>query len=780
MFFIGKDFFIICVSLKVVAYIYGPKILKMKYGNCLKLLILFLVMACSKKQVQIANPTIIPYPLEQQILEGFFLIDTDVSLVFDEQLQGVATYFNDFFKHLTHSSLAKGKTSKQISLKIDQSIEHEEGYQLNVSVNEISIKAKTTKGAFYGVQSLIQLFPAHTNPDHPIGIQAISIKDAPRFKYRGMHLDVGRHFYSVDFIKKYIDLISQLKMNTFHWHLTEDQGWRIEIKKYPKLQEVAAYRKETLIGHYSDQPHQFDGKKYGGYYTQDQIRDIVAYATDRQVTVIPEIEMPGHSQAAIAAYPSLGCTGAPVEVATKWGVFEEVYCPKESTFAFLEDVIDEVISLFPGKYIHIGGDEAPKTRWKQCTHCQQLIKKEGLKDEHELQSYFIARMEKYINTKGKQIIGWDEILEGGLAPNATVMSWRGTKGAVEAAKEGHDVILTPGSHCYFDHYQSDNENEPVAIGGFLPLEKVYSFNPIPKELTQEESKYVLGAQGNVWTEYMPNEKKVEYMAFPRVVALSEVVWSAPKNKNYENFIQRLEQYQKRLDLLKVNYANHIYEVKGELINTNGTLTYELKTTSKTYPIYYSTDGSEPNKKYTAPIPIDSSVTIKAGVYEKGADRKGNLFEQRIHMHKGVGAKITIDKEPHPAYNAGGKIALINGISGNNKRYGDKEWLGFSGEDLEITIEFDEPTTVNFISTRFHNGNGQWIYAPKKVEISFDNDPFIPVIFSSKDLLVNMNVTFRDTKAKKLRIRVPNYGIIPEGKQGAGHKAWTFIDEIIIE
>ena len=669
---------------------------------------------------------------------------------------------------------------KEISLKINQYIEHEEGYQLEVDQNKISITAKTTKGAFYAVQSLIQLLPISVSKGEPIGVQAISIKDAPQFKYRGMHLDVGRHFFSVDFIKKYIDLISRLKMNTFHWHLTEDQGWRIEIKKYPKLQEIAAYRKETLIGHYSDQPHQFDGKRYGGYYTQEQIKEIVAYAQARQVTVIPEIEMPGHSQAAIAAYPELGCTGKPVEVATKWGVFEEVYCPKESTFEFLEDVIDEVITLFPGKYIHIGGDEAPKTRWKNCNHCQKLIKQKGLKDEHGLQSYFISRMEKYINSKGKQIIGWDEILEGGLAPNATVMSWRGTNGAVEAAKEGHDVILTPGSHCYFDHYQSDNENEPVAIGGFLPLEKVYSFNPIPKELNKEQSKYVLGAQGNVWTEYMPNEKKVEYMAFPRVVALSEVVWSSSKHRNYTDFVKRLEIYQKQLDKLNVNYANHLYEVKGALKNVQGTLSYELNATTKTYPIYYSVDGSEPSILYSKPIPIDSTVTIKAGIYEMGTDRKGGLFQQSINIHKGVGAKITLNKDPHSSYNAGGKEALINGISGNNKRYGDKEWLGFSGEDIEITIEFDKPINIKSIATRFHNGNGQWIYAPKKVEISFNNDPFIPISLSADDLLVYMHVTFDQKEVKKLRIKVPNYGIIPEGKQGAGHKAWTFIDELIIE
>ncbi len=770
------------------------------------------LFGCSKKELIPLEANIIPMPLEQTIEDGVFVLDDNVSFTYDEKFTDVATYFNEFLKNEVGIIVSSNQEKKEISFSVDSKIENEEGYELAIDSDRITIQAKTSKGAFYAVQSLMQLFLVDTKNEKSIALQALTIKDQPQFKYRGMHLDVGRHFFSVDFIKKYIDQISRLKMNTFHWHLTEDQGWRIEIKKYPKLQEIAAYRKETLIGHYSDQPHQFDGKKYGGFYTQEQIKEIVAYAQTRQVTIIPEIEMPGHSQAAIAAYPELGCastglsadkagsaTHKKIEVATKWGVFEEVYCPKESTFQFLEDVIDEVVDLFPGKYIHIGGDEAPKTRWKNCAHCQKLIKKEGLKDEHGLQSYFISRMEKYINSKGKKIIGWDEILEGGLAPNATVMSWRGTNGAVEAAKEGHDVILTPGSHCYFDHYQSDNESEPLAIGGFLPLEKVYHFNPIPKELTQEESKYVLGAQGNVWTEYMPNEKKVEYMAFPRVVALSEVVWSSPKNKDYDDFIRRLEQYQKRLDLLDVNYANHIYEVKGALKNTEGKLRYELSTTSKTYPIYYSVNNQKINQLYSQPIAVDTTMIIKAEVRNSENEILGNTFEQKINLHKGVGAKITIDKEPHPAYNAGGKQALINGISGNNKRYGDKEWLGFSGEDIEIMIEFEEPIDVHSISTRFHNGNGQWIYAPKEIttELMIGNKTVGEKkwtlrrkpnsIEHSNSLIVNFFEDFTEEKIKEngyivkaIKLYIPNYGVIPEGKQGAGHKAWTFIDEIIIE
>lgn len=756
----------------------------MKHSNFLLYLIISLFFSCNQDTIQQKEIGIIPKPLFQELDKGVFIMDDKVFLVSNPEISEVSDYFKTYLEEHYQIEFDTQKGTKKIIFTINNAIANEEGYELKIEEENIFIESKNTRGAFYAVQSLLQLLPLPSDLNS-YKIPCLQIKDQPEFTYRGMHLDVGRHFFSVDFIKKYIDLMARLKMNTFHWHLTEDQGWRIEIKKYPKLQEISAYRKETLLGHYNDQPHQFDGKPYGGFYTQEQIKEVVAYAKTRQVTIIPEIEMPGHSQAAIAAYTELGCTGEQVEVATKWGVFDEVYCPKESTFKFLEDVIDEVVALFPGKYIHIGGDEAPKTNWKNCAHCQKLIKKEGLKDEHGLQSYFIARMEKYINTKGKQIIGWDEILEGGLAPNATVMSWRGTSGAVQAAKEGHDVILTPGSHCYFDHYQSENENEPLAIGGFLPLEKVYHFNPIPEGLTDKEAIYVLGAQGNVWTEYMQTEKQVEYMAYPRAVALSEVLWSSPEYKNYSDFINRLEQYQKRLDLLEVNYANHIYSVKGELINSKGNLAYQLSTTSSSYPIYYSTDESFPSKLYSTPITVDTSMHVKAVVLNSKKTPLGTVFQQKINLHQGVGAKISINKEPHPAYNAGGKDALINGISGNNKRYGDKEWLGFSGEDIIVTIEFDNPKNIKTISTRFFNGNGQWIYAPNEIGFSFYledgktvND--ITILEEKNNLLVNYSYELKSTAVKKLDIIVKNYGTIPEGNQGAGHKAWTFIDEIIIE
>ena len=756
-----------------------------------KHIILFLVLicfACQENKQIVIEPQIIPAPNNLNITAGEFYLSSNTNLIYDAELEPAVAYWESLFTPVFVLNTGKANTMRFV---LDKSIKNPEAYILDVNTEEITIKASSPKGVFYAVQSLIQLLPPEFIKDgfksEGINIQTLKIEDNPEFSYRGMHLDVSRHMYPVEFIKKYIDALAMLKMNTFHWHLTDDQGWRIEIKKYPKLQEVAAYRKETLIGHYSNQPHQFDGKKYGGYYTQEEVKDIVAYAQKRFITVIPEIEMPGHSQAAIAAYPELGCSGEQVEVATKWGVFEDIYCPKEETFKFLENVLDEVVALFPSEYIHIGGDEAPKTQWKNSSESQALIKSEGLKDEHELQNYFITRMEKYLNSKGKQIIGWDEILEGGLAPNATVMSWRGTNGAVEAAKSGHNVVMTPTSHCYFDYYQSDNDDEPTAIGGYLPLEKVYGFNPIPEELNSEETKYILGAQGNIWTEYMPTSEQAEYMAFPRILAMSEVVWTNAENKNYEDFVSRVENFNKRLDVLDINYANHLFEINGEMISVNSKSFYKLETLTEGKDIRYTLDGNEPtiaSEIYISQIPISESIELNASVFN-AKEQLGQPFIQNINFHKAVGAKITIDKMPHKAYSGSGAEGLINGINGSDSRYGDKEWLGFWGEDIIVTINFSTPKKINSISTRFHNGNGQWIYAPEEIGFSFKlqedgrtlND--INRIKNNGDIIVNHSYKIEPTTVSQIEIVVKNYGEIPEGKQGAGNKAWTFIDEIII-
>lgn len=528
---------------------------------------------------------IIPKPKLLQIQKGQFVIDDNTLVYGSENLSFEGDYLAKMLSLASGKKVAfKPGKRGNIHLKLDDALPSEEAYSLLVEYDNITITGKSAKGIFYGIQSLRQLLPPETEKTavtHKLAIPAVLIEDAPRYAYRGMHLDVARHFYSVAFIKRYIDILAMHKMNTFHWHLTEDQGWRIEIKKYPKLTTTGAWRNGTIVGNFPGERN--NNKKYGGYYTQEQIKEIIAYAAKRHITVIPEIELPGHSSAAIAAYPSLSCfpdeptvvpdnmiseasrkqqkNGKPKIVQESWGVYDDVYCAgKEETFAFIENVLDEVIQLFPSKYIHIGGDECPKGNWKRCVHCQGKIKTLGLKDEHELQSYFIKRIEKFVNSKGKQIIGWDEILEGGLAPNATVMSWRGNKGGIDAANANHDVIMTPNSHCYFDHYQSeDKENEPIAIGGFLPVEKVYSFDPVPEELGENKAKYILGGQANLWTEYISTESYAEYMLLPRLTALSEALWTPKEMKDWTNFTNRLNHFRYRYEALGLNYGKHIFD-----------------------------------------------------------------------------------------------------------------------------------------------------------------------------------------------------------------------------
>jgi hexosaminidase len=750
------------------------------------------LLSCREPEIKLSSPSVIPAPQSLQVLPGRFTIDQSTVISNADDFTHSVNFLKSFLEVETNRSWeTKYATENVILFEFDPSITAAEGYTIETNEQQVLLKASTDTGAFYAVQTLIQLLPLElkkSKENHLLHIPAVAIKDEPRFSYRGMHLDVSRHLFDVEFIKKYIDAMALLKMNTFHWHLTDDQGWRIEIKRYPKLQEIAAYRDSTLMGHYNDSPRLYDTTKYGGFYTQEEIREVIAFAKARHINIIPEIEMPGHAQAAIAAYPELGCTREKVNVATEWGVFETIYCPNEKTFTFLENVLDEVMELFPSSYIHIGGDEAPKTQWKTSAIAQQVIQENGLKDEAELQSYFIQRMENYVNSKGRNIIGWDEILEGGLAPNATVMSWRGTTGAVEAAKSGHDVIMTPTSHSYFDYYQSESDDEPTAIGGFLPLEKVYNFNPIPKELTAEEAKHILGPQGNLWTEYMTTGDQVEYMAFPRMLAMSEVAWTQAKNKNYSSFINRVEYFHKRMEALDINYANHLYEVKGFL---NDQQQYKLSTASLGKEIRFTTDGSKPTATsaiYKQAIPFTKNLSINAGVFKEGK-LLGKVFKQQLLYHKGVGATITINKEPNKSYPGSGAKGLINGIKGSDSRYGDSEWLGFWGDDIEIEITFKEPTEINTIDLRFYHGPGQWIYTPKEFELFFTLELGDTVydrreIKESENNIIEINYKLYKPKSitpkyNKLKITIPNYGIIREGKQGAGNKAWTFIDEIII-
>ncbi len=532
---------------------------------------LFFVVLIISTLVGFGQPvSIIPQPVSVKQASGKFIITAKTVIVTrDAEEEKAADFFNAYLQSVYGFKLEKGSSTKKkyIQLNTKKFIQKpsSDAYTLMVTSSGVTITGDTYAGTFYGIQTLIQLLPVTKSAI--LNIPAVTITDAPRFNYRGMMLDVGRHFFPLPVVKKFIDYIALHKMNYFHWHLTDDQGWRIEIKKYPRLTEIGSTRNNTIIGHYPGTGN--DNTPHGGFYTQDEIREVVQYAADRFITVVPEIEMPGHAEAALTAYNWLGCPGTgPYKVEGTWGVFNNVFCAgKDSTFQFLQDVIDEVLELFPSPYIHVGGDECPKTNWKKCPLCQARIKAEGLKDEHGLQSYFVHRMEKYINSKGRKIIGWDEILEGGLAPNATVMSWRGEEGGIEAAKQNHDVVMTPGGWVYFDHAQVEKDDS-LTIGGFLPLGKVYGYEPIPKELNAEQAKHVLGGQANLWTEYITNLPKIEYMIFPRMSALSEVLWSPKNQRNWKLFLPRLQRQYKRYELWKSNYSKAVLAEPSTAANKN--------------------------------------------------------------------------------------------------------------------------------------------------------------------------------------------------------------------
>ncbi|MCY1661309.1 beta-N-acetylhexosaminidase [Chryseobacterium sp. SL1] len=730
---------------------------------------------------------LIPYPQKVELKTGNFEVSGNTLFVGDKK-SNEYKYFMDNFKKIypKNSSQNIKKTKPNFislllnkDLKIDNKREFNSNYIINISNEMMMVIGKNPEGLFQGIQTLLQLIKTSEDGKIP----ALEIQDSPKFQWRGMHLDVSRHFFTVEEVKQYIDYLAMYKLNTFHWHLTDDQGWRIEIKKYPKLTQIGSKRKESMIGAYVD--NTFDGKPYGPYfYTQDQIKEVVKYAQERHITIVPEIEMPGHALAALSAYPDLACTKGSFEPATKWGVFDDVFCPKDETFTFLENVLDEVIALFPSQYIHIGGDECPKTRWKECPHCQELIKKNNLKDEHGLQSYFIQRIEKYVNSKGRKIIGWDEILEGGLAPNAAVMSWTGIKGGVEAAKSGHFAVMTPGSYCYFDHYQGDPATEPNAFGGFTPLDKVYSYNPIPEELNAEQAKYILGVQANLWTEYILDFKHVQYMIFPRLLALSEVGWGTADPKNYKEFEGRVINEFKNLDKMGVNYAKSIYNVSGKVISSENGVAYELSTSQNLDGIRYTVDGTDPSsnsQNYKNPVQISKSMTVKSAYFENGK-LKSAIFSQSFTISKTTGKKITLEEQPSENYSFGGAFTLVDGIIGNQKQLG-KTWLGFQGKDVVATIDFGQKTQFSEVYFNTLDNKGSWIHFAKSAQIfvSENGTDFKLIKEIGKEEILSsqgkIKVNAGSQNSKYIKIKIENAGIIPAGNPGADSKAWLFVDEI---
>lgn len=647
-------------------------------------LLFALILSCGPKKANIIEPAIVPEPQQMTVeMNKHFALNGKPSLMSQSKLaEQPMQFLNDFMNTAGWDAKVVNQGPAEIQFLQAEGMA-EEAYTLNVDAQGVQISASHENGFFYGVQSLIQLLP----PDKKIAnLPYLEIKDEPRFAWRGLHLDVGRHFFPVEFIKKYIDLMAFYKFNTFHWHLTEDQGWRIEIKQYPKLTEVGSKRKETILEKNFD-PYVGDGKPYEGFYTQEEIKEVVAYAQDRQVTIVPEIEMPGHSLAALAAYPELGCGPGPYEVGTRWGVYEDIYCPSELTFEFLENVLIEVMELFPSKYIHIGGDEAPKTVWERSPVAQQVIRREGLNDEYELQSYFIQRIEKFLNANGRQLIGWDEILEGGLAPGAAVMSWRGEAGGIEAAEAEHYVVMSPNAEMYFDHYQADPENEPLAIGGYTTIESVYDYEPIPENLEEEYHSYVMGAQANVWTEYMKTSNHVEYMVYPRAVALSETVWTKPENKDWAHFQDKLSQQFKLLDARNVNY--HIAAPEGlkQGLTLSDEIEISLSTPYASANIYYTTDGSEPTETatpYTEPFTLDiggEAVVVKAVTITQSG--------QKSAVVEGSYQQASLKSSENPVtLNPGLSATLIEGNFNEVKRIGGRISRQYTTE--KITLPEDQP------------------------------------------------------------------------------------------
>lgn len=788
--------------------------------NILVACLLLIGVNCFSQDVNI-----IPKPVSIKQLAGNFQLTSDVPVIY-EQIQGKedlakpVDFLNTYLQKQYGFWSGKAKklppsVSKKIVLSINEIANPLKGsYTLKVTDKKIDITGHDVQGVFNGIQTLIQLLPT-PNPiaigSQPriknqklqtLTIPQLTINDYPRFQYRGMHLDCSRHFWSVDFVKQYIDYLALHKFNTFHWHLTDDQGWRIEIKKYPKLTAVGGWRNGTIIGRYPGTGN--DGIKYGGYYTQEQIKEVVKYAADRYIDVIPEIEMPGHASAAIAAYPELSCfpneptikyfpkqctwngdsTGKQVQ--QTWGVFDDVFCAgQEKTFTFLEDVMDEVLALFPSKIIHVGGDECPKENWHRCPNCQKRMLENKLKDEHELQSYFIQRMEKYLNSKGRTLMGWDEILEGGLAPNAMVMSWRGEKGGIEAAQQNHDVVMTPGNPLYFDHTQSENEDS-VTIGGFNPIEKVYAYDPVPAVLTAEQGKHILGAQANLWCEYIKNTKKLEYMLLPRIAALSEVLWTKKESKDWADFEKRLMTQFKRYDFWKVNYSKAYFDLKASVLPTedyNGVI-WKIETKLKEGFIGYPpSKGSSLAIVYKEPFLIKES-TSKQACYFSSSNKIISCSVQKFEFNKATGKKITLDKEASKSYPGDGAFTLVNGVQNTKGMSKTKEFLGFSGEDCIATIDLGKEENISFVKVHYLHHPGSWIHRPSALSIAVSTDGiyFSPVGISNPIIANNeaINEFLQPAKARFVKVHIANFGTIPAGNAGAGSKAWLFVDEIEVQ
>lgn len=683
------------------------------------------------------------------------------------------TQSDGMFKVSQAMLVGAGSASNKVNFRVDPNATDipDEGYQLEINEAGVRLTAKTETGLFYGKQTLLQLLT-------PNGLPYVKINDQPRFPYRGLHLDVSRHFFDKEEVKKLMNVMSYYKLNTLHLHLTDAGGWRLQIDKYPKLTQEGAFRTQSDWREWwdngKDRQYLKEGTEgaYGGYYTKDDIRDMLAYAAEKHITIIPEIEFPAHSDEVFVAYPELCCAG-------KSHTSGDFCIGNPKTFEFMENVLTEVIELFPSEYIHIGGDEAGKNTWKTCPKCQALMKKEKLANVDELQSYMIRKAEEFLNSKGRRLIGWDEILEGGLAPEATVMSWRGEAAGFKSARMGHDVIMTPGSYMYFDFYQADPRHQPVAIGGYTPIRKVYNYNPIPQDsLTAEEAKHFLGVQANTWTEYIPTPEHLEYMMFPRALAVAEIGWTPQEKRDWQDFKPRVNAHIPVLQQMGLNPFPLSNELEFDMVVD--TIQKEIRVTmdAEKYPaeIHYTTDGSTPTASspiYQEPIVVKDSAKIVAGIFVNG-QLQDRVSEQRVDYHKGIGKSIRFNSRLYPGYMAGGINAIINGYRGG-LTYLDQRWQGYT-DNLDCVIDLGEVMDLHQVSSKWMQLTGPGVYQPKKVEVltsedgkNFTSQGVIPTtIPQDKSDLTFQEYTFQGNwKARYVQLKAQN----PKG--------FIFVDEIVI-
>lgn len=717
----------------------------------------------------------------------------------------IASQFADSFEKATGLKLqvvvGGDKGSNQVYFKTEP-IMAPEGYVLEVQKNRIEIKAAKPAGFFYATQTLRQLLPVEiesAKKQEPIDwvVPVVEITDSPAFKWRGFMLDVARHFFPKEEVFRLIDHLSMHKINTLHLHLVDDQGWRIEIKKYPRLTEVGAWRVDRGDKPWNARTKQEPGEKatYGGFYTQEDIKEMVAYAQKRFITIVPEIEMPAHISSALAAYPQFSCSGGPVTVPSG-GLWANtnMYCAgNDSTFLFLQDVLSEVIDLFPSRYIHVGGDEAIKTEWKKCWKCRARMRVENLKNESELQGYFVKRIANFLNTNGRVLIGWDEIREGGLPAEAAVMSWQGMQGGIDAAKQGHDVVMAPNSYVYLDYYEGPKRKEPLAIGGYLPLKTVYSFDPIPKKLNPEEAKHILGAQANLWTEFVPDLKHAEYMTFPRIAALAEAVWSRKEVRNWDDFSRRIQLFMKRYDQLGINYSKSGYDVavQSDFDTVKKQLAVSLKSELAGLKIHYTTDGTEPNNLssvYSEPIPVDKTSTFKAITFADGIPSERSMSHS-INMNKATAKPVKYLVPYSEYYKGSGEYTLVDGARGNTNQSAG-EWQAWESTNMEVVVDLQQATEIHSISVGAFQNAGAWIFFPRKVEffISTDGIRFRKVgevvndvdPLSGEIQLKDFTASFSPVTTGFVKVVAYNLGKAPKGHQGVGENAWIFIDEIAVE